>query len=148
MYSQRKIPNVTTVGNLILALRSPNRSLQSKAFKDYAKLTEKYDDAEPLPAKHVRLKRERMEEVKIARSNMSTVMNKIFRTKLTINITKVQEAMNGQVVDYTVQFAFMGSIISNDIAPILARSYLLVKRALYSKRTFKFYATIKKKESI
>ena len=73
LYSQRKIPNVTTVENLILALRSPNRSLQSKAFKDYAKLTEKYDDAEPLPAKHVRLKKERMEAIKIAHDKMSTV---------------------------------------------------------------------------
>ena len=143
LYSQRRIPNMTTVQNLILALRSPNKSMANKALREYDRLAVRDGDAEPLPEKHVRLKRERMEEVKIARSKMSAVMNKICKTKLPINISKVQEAMNGQVVDYTVQFGFMGSIISNDLAPVLARSYLLVKRALYPKRTFKFYATIK-----
>ena len=143
LYSQRKIPNVTTVENLILGLRSPNRTLQSKAFKDCTELTDKYVDAEPLPEKHVRLKREKMQAIKIAGAKISTVLIKLFRTKLTINIDKAETAMNGQVADYYVRFGFMGSIISNDIAPILARSYLLVKRALEFKRTFKFYATIK-----
>ena len=51
--------------------------------------------------------------------------------------------MNGQVADYYIRFGSMGSIISNDLTPVLAKSYLLVKRALELKQKFKFYATIK-----
>ena len=51
--------------------------------------------------------------------------------------------MNGQVADYYIRFGFMGSIISNDLTPVLAKSYLLVKRALELKQKFKFYTTIK-----
>ena len=36
----------------------------------------------------------------------------------------------------------MGSIISNDLTPVLAKSYLLVKQALELKQKFKFYATM------
>ena len=76
LYSQRKIPNITTVENLILALRSPNKRLANKALKDYAKLTERYEDAEPLPEKHIRLKKEK-QEVKVAHNKMSTVLNTV-----------------------------------------------------------------------
>ena len=83
-----------------------------------------------------------MQAIKIAHDKMSTVLNKLFRTKLTITIRKAETAMNGKVADYYVRLGFMGSIISNDLTPVLAKSYLLVKRALELKQKFKFYTTI------
>ena len=50
-----------------MALRSPNKRLANKALKDYAKLTERYEDAEPLAEKHVRFKQEK-QEVKVAQT--------------------------------------------------------------------------------
>ena len=35
LYKERKIPNITTVQNLILALRSPNQGMVNKALKQY-----------------------------------------------------------------------------------------------------------------
>ena len=51
LYKERKIPNITTVQNLILSLRSPNQGMVNKALKQYNILAEKYQDAEPLPEK-------------------------------------------------------------------------------------------------
>ena len=142
LHSQRKIPNITTVENLILALRSPNKRLANKALKDYAKLTERYEDAEPLPEKHVRLKKEK-QEVKVAHNKASLKITRMFRTAVTIHITKKESAMNDKVVDYTLQFGYLGTVIKYDMTALIARAFTLVKKALESKQKFTFYSTIK-----
>ena len=142
LYSQRKIPNITTVENMILALRSPNKRLANKALKDYAKLTEKYEDAEALPDKHLRLKKEK-QETKVAHNKASMKITKMFRTAVTIHITKKESAMKDKVVDYTLQFGYIGTVIKYDMTALISRAYVLGKKALESKQKFKFYSTIK-----
>ena len=41
LYKERKIPNITTVQNLILSLRRPNQGMVNKALKQYNILAEK-----------------------------------------------------------------------------------------------------------
>ena len=81
LYKERKLPNLTTVQNIILSLRSPNQKLVREALKQYNKLAEKYQDAEPLPQKHLRLRKERA-EIRVARNNASMKITHMFRTCL------------------------------------------------------------------
>jgi hypothetical protein len=142
LYKERKIPNITTVQNLILSLRSPNQGMVNKALRQYASLAEKYQDAEPLPEKHLRLRKAKT-EVKVAQNKASSKITKMLRTSLTIKITKKETALGDNVVDYTVQFGYIGTVIKYDMTAIMYRAFNLVKKALESKRKFKFYSNIR-----
>jgi hypothetical protein len=66
----------------------------------------------------------------------------MFCTALTINIAKKQASMNDKVIDYTVQFGYIGTVIKYDLTSIIYRAFVLVKGSC-TKQKFKFYSTIR-----
>ena len=142
LYKLRKIPNITTVEKLILSLRSPNASQVRKALKQYDSTALRYEDEEPLPDKHIRLRKERA-EVKVAQNKASVKITKMLRNALTIRITKKETAMKDKVIDYTLQFGYTGPIIKYDMTAIMYRAYALTKKELATTQKFKFYSTLK-----
>ena len=130
LYKVRKIPNITTVEKLILSLRQ------------YDRTAIKYEDEEPLPDKHIRLRKERA-EVKVAQNNASIKITKMLRNALTLKITKKETAMKDKVIDYTLQFGYTGSIIKYDMTAIMVRAYALTKKELATMQEFKFYSTLR-----
>ena len=66
----------------------------------------------------------------------------MLRTALTIKIAKKQTSMNEKVIDYTIQFGYMGTVIKYDLPAIIYRALALVKKELSAKH-FKFYSTIR-----
>ena len=142
LYKERKIPNITTVQNLILSLRSPNQGMVNKALKQYNMLAGKYQDAEPLPEKHLRLRKAKT-EIKIAENKASSKITKMLRTTLRIKITNPKTSLGDNVLDYTVEFAYVGTVIKYDMTAIMYKAFNLVKNALGTKRKLKFYSDIR-----
>ena len=70
-------------------------------------------------------------------------ISKMFRTAVTIKITKKESAMKDKVVDCTLQFGYIGTVAKYDMTALMGRAFVLVKKALESKQKFKFYSTIK-----
>jgi hypothetical protein len=136
LYKTRKNPQMTTVEKLILSLRSPSQRLVSKASKQYDALAAKYEDAEPLPEKHQRLRKEKA-EIKVAQNRASTKITNMFRNALKIYIAKKEAAMNENVLDYTVQYGYTGTVTKYDLTSIWYRSFHLVKKELASKQKLK-----------
>ena len=142
LYKARKIPNITTVEKLILSLRSPTASLIKKALKLYDSIALKYEDEEPLPDKHLRLRKEKA-EVKVAQNRASIKITRMLRNALTIRITNKTTSMNGKVIDYTVQFGYTGIIIKYNMTNIMERAFVLVKKELATTHSFKFFSTLR-----
>ena len=123
-------------------MRSPTASLIKKALKQYDSIALKYEDEEPLPDKHLRLRREKA-EVKVAQNRASIKITRMLRNALTIRMTKKETAMKDKVIDYTLQFGYTGSIIKYDMTAIMARAYALTKKELATTHSFKFYSTLR-----
>ena len=60
-----------------------------------------------------------------------------------IYIVKKEAAMNENVLDYTVQYGYTGTVTKYDLTSIWYRSFSLVKKELASKQKFKFYSSVK-----
>jgi hypothetical protein len=131
---------VATAKNLLDKLTATNKNTIKSGLKLYDKTVEKYENAEPLPAKLKRVKEEKIQKVKRDRATLK--IQNLLRKTILFDIIKKQSAMNDKVIDFTVKPQRIGSIVASDIKTVLYKAYAKVIKQLPKKTKFEFYSEV------
>ena len=151
LYASRKISNLTTVENMIMKLRGADPKLRDsnpnstkKAYQKYDKLVTKYENLEPLNVRMSNTKNKNKEIKVVAQKNTASLkISKLFKSGLRISVSRQETAMGKKVVNMTMNFDYIGSVVKFDLPAILAKSYLSAQKEMNTKLEYKFFSTIR-----
>ena len=85
-------------------------------------------------------------EIKVVAQKKNTAslkISKLFKSGLRISVSRQETAMGKKVVNMTMNFDYIGTVVKFDLPAILAKSYLSAKKEMNTKLEYKFFSTIR-----
>jgi hypothetical protein len=159
LYNDRKIYNVKTALNLLNQLTDKKKKNVDIGIKRYNEALQKFQNAEPLNARHQRIRKEKVERKVTERKEKykdvlgellerkklkSTLkIQNLLRNTVIFDIVRSEYAMDKKVVSFTLKPQRISpKLMLDDVKTILYKAYYKALRLLPKKSYFHFYTEL------